>query len=65
MACVHGKDNESSLGLGRFIELGHNQAETKTALGIPIAALNGAVLTRILVHLAFALGVGIGGFSAA
>ncbi len=45
------------LGLGGFVQLGHDQIKTKAAFVVSNTALDGVALARILVHLALEFGV--------
>ncbi len=65
VAGIHGKYNKQGLGLGGFIQLGHNQIKAEATFDISDAALDGAALTGILVHPALELSVRFIGSSAA
>jgi len=48
---IHSKYDERGLGLGGFVQFGHNQIKSEAALGVSVAALNGVVQAGIFVHL--------------
>ncbi len=51
MCDVHGYDAESSFGFGGFIQFGHDEIQTPTALGISVSTFDSIALTGVTVQL--------------
>ncbi len=64
-AGIHGKYYKRGLGLGGFVQLGHDQIKSEAAFSVSVAALNGVALARIFVHLTLEFRIGIIGSPAA
>ena len=62
---VHGREDEGSLGLSSFIQLGKYAVKAKAAFGVSVTALDGISFTGIFVHLPLDFGVSFRGLSAA